>query len=73
MMIPCNYYINVAKEITYPHKPRYVHYCKIELGDCMKETATEKYNEIITLFTKEKGFKCSLNYVCCSGEILAED
>lgn len=70
MMIPCNYYINIAKKNSLNY---YVHYCKIELGDCMEKDAIEKYNDIIKLFTKEEGFKCNLYYVHCSGKILAED
>ena len=67
-MVPCNYYINVAKECSYPKgtKLRYIHYCKIELGDILLPNAIEKFDEISKLFTKEKGFENTLYYVNCS-------
>ena len=72
MMIPCNYYINVAKKTTYPNnKPRYVHFCKIELGDCMEKEAWKRYEELKEMFNGNK-WSLTLNYVQCFGKILEE-
>lgn len=72
MMIPCNYYINVAKKTEYPmNHPRYVHYCKIELGDLMKDEAWKRYEELKEIFNGNK-WHISLYYVKCSGQILEE-
>lgn len=72
-MIPCNYYINVAKQTEYPKGTlRYVHYCKIELGDIISDAALEKYQEISEMFTKDKGFQCTLYYVHCSAKQIVE-
>ena len=71
-MIPCNYYVNVAKDSGYrKDKPYYVHYCTIEFGDCMKDEAWKRYEELKELFNGNK-WHLSLNYVRCTGQILEE-
>lgn len=74
MMIPCNWYINVAKECTYPTQyARYEHFCKIELGDVSKDVAWDRWEEIKLLFRKEDGFKLDMYYVRCSGQPIANN
>lgn len=65
MMIPCNYYINVAKQYN---DNRYYHFCKIELGDLIKEQAMERCNELFKLFPKSDGWELTLYYVECKGQ-----
>ena len=68
MMIPCNYEINVAKvyeRIGWNGKPQYAHYCKIELGDHLPETAEEIFDDICNRFPKKCGFECTLHKVEC--------
>ncbi len=74
MMVEDNYYINVAKECSYPTQyRRYEHYCKIELGSISEEKAIMKFSEICTLFSKGKGFIVSLHYVTCEGHTVMKN
>lgn len=69
MMIPCNYYINVAKRSA--RYPLGEHYATIELGDCQQKVAKEKFEEISKMFDLNL-FKLSLYYVECYGKPVAD-
>ena len=75
MMIPSNYYINVAREGVY-RKDRYNprglgHYCRIELGEVLPETAMERFGELKKMFP-ESEFELKLYYVSCNGREVKE-
>lgn len=71
--IPCNYEINVAKKVKHPtfYSGKYSHYCKIELGDCLSETAYQKYRELREMFGEE--YKLDLTYWDCKGQCISEE
>lgn len=58
MIIPQNYYINVCKNG--------IHYCNIELGDCMEKVAEKKMDELVDIFPEN--FELFLMHVTCYGE-----
>ena len=63
--IPCNYEINVAKKRN-PEDKYGIHYCKIELGSCLEETAEKKLEFIRNIFGEE--FNVSMTYWDCRGK-----
>ena len=71
MTVPCNYEINVAKETTaYTGKKYMRHYCRIEIGDCLPETAEEKFREIRALFPED--YELTLYAVTCYRQVACE-
>lgn len=67
MMIPDNYYINVATLPTFSAKYG-KHYCSIELGDISEEEAKEKYDFISRCFPIQ--YELTLHKVTCYGEVV---
>lgn len=68
MMIPMNYEINVATQPTKNAKYG-VHYCHIELGDCLPEVAKEKFRKLNEKLGDE--FRLTLISVSCSSREIA--
>lgn len=62
MMIPCNYYINVATPPT-AHAAYGVHHSKIELGGCTEKEAIEKFKFYRNLLPID--FNLRLYHVTC--------
>ena len=62
MMIPSNYYINVATPPT-PYAEYGVYHSTIELGDITKKEAIEKFKWYKSLLPKE--FNLTLHYISC--------
>ncbi len=64
MQIPCNYEINVA---TAPEKGAAYgrHYCTIELGDCLEDTAIKRFMQIRGFFPSK--YKLTLHRIECYG------
>ena len=62
MIIPCNYYVNVAKKIG----GYYIHLYNIELGDVLPENAKELFQQIVDMHKIYGGdYDITLNYVDC--------
>ncbi len=57
MMIESNYEINISYHD--------VHYCRVELGNCMPLVAGEKTKTFRERFSEEEGFKVTLNKIEC--------
>lgn len=68
MMIPMNYEINVATQPTKNAKYG-IHYCRIELGDCLPEVAKEKFRKLNEKLNDE--FRLTLSSVSCSSKQIA--
>lgn len=62
MIIPCNYWVNVAKDGRYQ--------CKVKLDDILSEKAKEKYETICKKFPESEGWKCVLHYTTCYSEVV---
>jgi len=70
MMIPCNYYINVAKRTQ--KYPSGIHYCRIELGDVTEEKANEQFDQLRKVFDSYI-FKLRLYKVICYGKEVGKE
>lgn len=67
MTIPNNYEINVAMPPT-PKAQYGTHYCRIELGSCLEETAIEKFNTIKGFFPND--WVLDLHRITCCGHLV---
>lgn len=67
MMVPCNYFINVATPPT-PRAAYGVHHSRIELGDCTEREAIEKFKFYKNLLPSD--FNLTLyNVTCVANEV----
>jgi hypothetical protein len=72
-MIQDNWSINVAQAngTDFRGYPRFVHFCRIELGSLLPDAATEKWNMIVEKFPAAEGWHLHLDKVDCRSHTVA--
>lgn len=71
-MVTPNYYVNISKESE--GTERFCHFCDVEFGNISKETAYERFGELVGRFPPQEGWLLELNKVECYGTtVLAEN
>lgn len=68
--IESNWELNISKYVglDWADKPRYVGYCRIELGSGMPDDIKERAKEIAARFPAPE-FQCELAYWECTGKL----
>ena len=57
MTIPCNYWVNIAKDGKF--------FGTVELKEGLASYAKQKYEEIAKRFPASEGWECELHYTTC--------
>ena len=64
-MVTPNYYVNIAKK--HEGTGHFYHFCDVEFGCVGKETAYERFGELVGRFPPQEGWLLELNNVECHG------